>query len=134
MLLKTPVSRESDIWKRLEKYAPKRAVLHRVEVKMPAGFPDVHWSMGSDFKHQSGVIELKYNERSVRPEQAIILRNMSNAGGSAFVLGRYKGVMYLVPGRAIKLDASIDFDQASFTFDEYDVEGWQMVIGVCSVG
>lgn len=78
----------------------------RFEPGSPPGMADVHW-VGSGVKHMMGWIELKFEEATVRPPQAIFLRNVATNGGSAFVFGMWKGSFALVNGGDIGMDTRI---------------------------
>lgn len=89
----------------------------RLEPGTPVGIPDVMW-VGGEGKHRTGFLELKWDEKVVRPAQAIMLRNLWEEGGSAFVLAHWEGKKWLVPGWAITLETQILYENSVAQWDD----------------
>jgi len=103
---------ESKLWLRTKRGFP--GLIERIEVRMPLGFPDTVFRTGG----LMGYVELKFEEKYVRAEQAIFLRRWSNEGAAAMVLAELKGEHFLMHGSDIPLNRTIPYNHAVWVGNE----------------
>jgi len=109
------VKRERDIWALLKDDAD--GLWKRIENRLATGWPDTVYLLEDG---RCGWIELKYlgeyweKDFGLRADQKLWLWRWSNSGGKAFVLARYGGWWYLVPGtRMLELKTKEDWLDAA---------------------
>lgn len=120
---------EAKLWLALQRQAPGFVRLTRVEVRHPAGFPDVMWwTRGSHLDPLFGFLELKDEVDEIRPQQRIFLRQAAQDGRCAFVLVRRRGELFLIDPRVIGVDCRLMYHPTVATKCESLSEVWERVV------